>query len=452
MSLSGSKRVNSLEFRLQAGLTISLSLLMGLLWLFSTGAVERLTEDFIASRLEHDAETILGAMALGQGVTVVSAKLNQIYHRPYSGHYYLILTDQGEGVASRSVWDYKLQIPRMPFGRSERFHLQGPDGQHLLVWARGYRKQDRDFTLAVAEDLRPLKRQRERFLKHFALVALAGLVLLLVLQSVVVRGAFRRLKPLRQDVQNLASGQEQLLRDDVPTEFLPLVNEVNHLLRLLSTRNQRSRNAMGNLAHALKGPLNLLTRHFDQSTPSDPNLQQARDQVERIRILMDRELRRARLAGGKTLSERFDVEKDLPDLLHALRQIYRERQLHLETRIEGTPKPFGDREDLLELLGNLLDNACKWAHGRVICHVSGSQGLEIVVEDDGEGLEDDAIEIMTQRGRRLDESIDGHGLGLAIVNDVVELYAGRIRFDRSPELHGLRVSVVLNPLSYRGPT
>ncbi|MEJ2425187.1 MAG: sensor histidine kinase [Candidatus Thiodiazotropha sp.] len=445
--MSGSKRVNSLEFRLQTGLTLSLSLLMVLLWLFGAGSVQHLTEDFIASRLEHDAEAILAAMELGQGVSVVSAKLNQIYRRPYSGHYYLILADQGEEVASRSLWDYKFQIPRMPFGVSERFHLPGPDGQHLLVWTRGYRKQGRDFTLAVAEDLRPLKQQRDRFLKHFALVALAGLGLLLVLQGVVVRGAFRRLNPLRQDVHNLATGREQRLREDVPTEFLPLVNEVNHLLRLLSTRNQRSRNAMGNLAHALKGPLNLLTRHFDQSTPSDPSLQQARDQVERIRILMDRELRRARLAGGKTLSERFDVQKDLPDLLHALRQIYRERQLHLEPRIEGTPKPFGDREDILELLGNLLDNACKWARSRVICRVSGSRGLDIVIEDDGEGLEDDAIELMTQRGRRLDESVDGHGLGLAIVNDVVELYDGRIRFDRSPELHGLRVRVELNPIS-----
>ncbi|MET0052695.1 MAG: sensor histidine kinase [Candidatus Thiodiazotropha sp.] len=448
MSLSDSKRVNSLEFRLQAGLTISLILLIILLWLFGAGSVERLTEDFIASRLEHDAEAILGATDLGQGVSVASAKINQIYHRPYSGHYYLMLGADGEEVASRSLWDFKLQVPRMPAGEAQRYHLPGPDGQNLLVWTRGYRKQGADLTLAVAEDLQPLKEQRDRFLKHFALLALAGLMLLLILQGMVVRGAFRRLRPLRQDVQNLTSGQEQLLRVDVPTEFMPLVNEVNHLLRLLSSRNQRSRNALGNLAHALKGPLNLLTRHIDQAASQDPGLRQAHEQVERIRVLMDRELRRARLAGGKTLSERFDARQDLPDLLHALRQIYRDRQLKIDCSIEGEPNPFGDREDILELLGNLLDNACKWAHSQVHCHVSGTRGLRIMVEDDGEGLADDAIELLTQRGRRLDESVDGHGLGLAIVNDVVQLYEGTINFERSTKLHGLLVRIELNPLSY----
>ncbi|MET0065477.1 MAG: sensor histidine kinase [Candidatus Thiodiazotropha sp.] len=433
---------------MQIGLTVSLTLLMGLLWLFGAGAVERLTEDFIASRLEHDAEAVLGAMDLGQGVTLVSAKINQIYHRPYSGHYYRVQMDNGEALASRSLWDYELKIPRLAFGESGRFHLPGPDGQRLLVWARGYRKQGQELTLAVAEDLLPLKVQRDRFLKHFALIALAGLLLLLILQGVVVRRAFQRLKPLRQDVQNLASGREQLLGEEVPTEFLPLVSEVNHLLHLLSTRNQRSRNAMGNLAHALKGPLNLLTRHIDQAANRDPGLAQAHEQVERIRVLMDRELRRAQLAGGRTLSERFDAQRDLPDLMHALRQIYRERDLLIESEIDRESNPFGDREDLLELLGNLLDNACKWAHSRVLCQVSGGPGLKIVVEDDGQGLADERIETLTQRGRRLDESVVGHGLGLAIVNDVVQLYAGQIDFGRSRRFGGLRVSVALNPLRY----
>ncbi|MET0010763.1 MAG: ATP-binding protein, partial [Candidatus Thiodiazotropha sp. 6PLUC4] len=103
-----------------------------------------------------------------------------------------------------------------------------------------------------------------------------------------------------------------------------------------------------------------------------------------------------------------------------------------------------DREDMLELLGNLLDNACKWANQQVVCHVSGSEQMQIVVEDDGKGLEEGDIKRMTQRGSRLDESVEGHGLGLAIVHDVVQLYHGQIDFDRSPEYGGLRVRVVLN--------
>ena len=440
--------LNSLEYRLHIGLTVSLIILMGLLWLFGAGSIEKLTEDFIASRLEHDGEAILGATVVEQRVKVQSAHINQVYHRPYSGHYYLIRQADGVDITSRSLWDFKLQVPWMRVGQTERLYLQGPDRQQLLVWVSGFRKQGRDLTLAVAEDLLPINRQRDVFLRDFALLALAGLLLLLIMQGVVVRQAFRRLEPLREDVKSLSSGHEKLLSEDVPSEMSPLVGEVNHLLQLLSRRNQRSRNALGNLAHALKGPLNLLTRYIDKQKTQhgEDEHRQAGQQIERIRLLIDRELKRARLAGGGTISQRFDAHVDLQDLLEVLKQIYQERQLTIEASIDRERSPFGDREDILELLGNLLDNACKWAQSRVVCHLSGVNRLEIVVEDDGRGLAQEEITRLTQRGSRLDENIEGHGLGLAIVYEVVQLYNGRIDFDRSTELGGLRVTVILDRL------
>ncbi|MCU7850006.1 MAG: GHKL domain-containing protein [Candidatus Thiodiazotropha sp. (ex Lucinoma kastoroae)] len=442
-------RLNSLEHRLHIGLVISLILLMGLLWLFGARSIEDLTEDFIASRLEHDSEALLGATVLKQQhLKVRPARINQIYLRPYSGHYYLIRQANGREVTSRSLWDFKLRIPSMDAGKSERLYLHGPEKQQLLVWVVGFRKQGMDLTVAVAEDLMPIKKQRDLFLRNFALLALASLVILLIVQGVVVRQAFRRLKPLREDVKSLSSGQEKLLSEDVPSEMTPLVREVNHLLQLLSRRNERSRNALGNLAHALKGPLNLLTRYIDKQLldKNETESRQASQQVERIRLLIDRELKRARLAGGGTMSQRFDAQIDLQDLLDVLKQIYHEKQLQFTQHVSIDLQPFGDREDILELLGNLLDNACKWAEGRVHCSVSGIDQLVISVEDDGHGLEDEDVVRLTQRGSRLDENKEGHGLGLAIVYDVVQLYNGQIEFDRSPELHGLRVNVVLNHL------
>ncbi|MES9971643.1 MAG: sensor histidine kinase [Candidatus Thiodiazotropha sp.] len=437
---------NSLEHRLHIGLALSLIVLMGLLWLFGARSIENLTEDFIASRLEHDSEALLGAMVVKhQQFKVRPARINQIYRRPYSGHYYLIRHQDGTQTFSRSLWDFKLDIPMLAVGESRRMLMLGPDEQQLLVYVAGFKKQGRDLTLAVAEDLQPIKQQRDLFLRNFALLALLGLMALLLVQGMVVRHSFRRLEPLRDDVKSLATGDEKLLREDVPDELSPLVKEINHLLQLLTRRNKRSRNALGNLAHALKAPMNLLTRYFDTTASAKNRIDRdlAGQQVERVRLLIDRELKRARLAGSGTMSQRFDPQVDLQDLMDVLKQIYRDKMLSMETIVSMEQPPFGDREDMLELLGNLLDNACKWANSRVRCSLTGESSLTILVEDDGEGLDDEEISRLTRRGSRLDESIEGQGLGLAIVSDVVALYEGELKFDRSPELQGLRVSVTI---------
>ncbi|MCG8012816.1 MAG: ATP-binding protein, partial [Candidatus Thiodiazotropha weberae] len=329
-----------------------------------------------------------------------------------------------------------------------RLYRQGPDGQQLLVWLTGYRKKNQNLTIAVAEDLLPINRQRQTFLWNFALLSIVGLMVLLIIQSLVVRLAFRRLEPLREDLRNLSSGCEKPLNEDVPNEMLPLVKEVNHLLQLLSQRNQRTRNALGNLAHALKGPLNLLTGYFDRQLRHRYGEQdnQASQQVERIRLLIDRELKRARLSGERSINQKFSAKVDLPDLLDVLRKIYQGRNLNIQAVSKPECPPFGDREDILELLGNLLDNACKWAAGNVVCQIVCADNLTIVVEDDGVGLDVSDLQSLLQRGSRLDEATEGHGLGLAIVHEVVQLYQGEINFDRSPQYGGLRVKVVLKHL------
>jgi len=440
-------RSQSLERQLHLGLAVSLILLIAILWMAGSRFLQNMTEDFIASRLEHDAEALLGSLMLGpQMLKVRPARINQIYLQPFSGHYFAIRTGDGRETFSRSLWDYRLEFPQLAPGENARASLAGPDDQRLLVLSRGYRKQGIELTVSVAEDVTPIARERERFLVNFAAISVTALVLLLLLQHWVVRRTFRRLEPLREEIQRLAQSGGQHLSEEVPWEIRPLVREVNHLLRLLMQRNERSRNALGNLAHALKGPLNLLTRHFDRLTPRerDAGGREAWLQTERIRQLIERELKRARLAGAGTPSQRFDPHSDLEDLLNVLKQIYRDKGLRIELQAANGLKPFGDREDMLELLGNLLDNACKWAVNRVHCRLSGVTQLVIEIEDDGQGLADDDLQNLTKRGSRLDETVEGHGLGLAIVQDIVKLYDGKITFARSPGLKGLCVKVVLN--------
>ena len=444
--------MNSLERRLQLGLALSLVLLMGVLWAVGNNSIRGLTEDFVTSRLEHDAESLLMALVMESGeLSIRWHHITQIYNQPLSGHYYVIRLDDGKLITSRSLWDQTLQTPMLELGEVLRSHAQGPAGQPLLVWSKGFEKLGRQITVAVAEDLSAVQQERDRFMRYFALLAMGGLVLLILVQTLVIRRSFTRLETVREDIHRLEQGKTDKLSEDVPSEILPLVEELNHLLGLLAQRLERSRNALGNLAHALKGPLNLLIQYFDRAQEDDNEplaRYQARNQVERVRQLMERELKRARLAGRGIQSQHFNPHQELPDLLEVLRQVYRERRLDIHCEIEPEVTDFGDREDMLELLGNLLDNACKWAHRRVVCRIQGREDIVITVEDDGQGLSDQDLDRLTQRGTRLDETVEGYGLGLAIAKDIVKLYAGRMTFDRAAKLGGLQVRINL-PQQYK---
>jgi len=436
--------MNSLERRLQLGLGLALVVLFGLLWLLGNHSIRGLTEEFVVSRLEHDAENILAALILDQRRPRVRRhRISEFYSQPFSGHYYAIRLDGNIEITSRSLWDQSLSLSAVDPGGSRRSMLAGPAGQRLLL-EKGYRKQGREITLGVAEDLTSLQAQRDAFRRYFGLFALVGLLLLLAIQGAIVRRAVRRLEPVREEIQELAQGGRGSLSEDVPREILPLVTELNHLLTLMAQRLERSRKALGNLAHALKGPLNILTQYLDQPQGErEGERQQARDQAERIRQLMERELKRARLAGTGVSVQRFDPCLELPDLIEVLMQVHRDKSLDIKLQIADDTASFADREDMLELLGNLLDNACKWAGSGVICSLEEGEQIRIRVENDGPELSAVELERLVERGTRLDETVEGHGLGLAIAKDIVKLYGGSIEFDRSPALGGLRVTVHL---------
>jgi signal transduction histidine kinase len=231
----------------------------------------------------------------------------------------------------------------------------------------------------------------------------------------------------------------------VPSEILPLVRKLNRLLLLFTQRLERSRTAAGNLSHAIKGPLGLLRQQLlDPALSVDPKTREALiEQVERLHRLAERQLKRARLAGAGGAGLRFDPDEELPTLARLLGRIHAPKVLDVQLDIRTSGPLDVDREDMLELLGNLLDNACKWANTRVICSLlTEGKALVFKVEDDCPGCSDAEIADITGRGVRLDEEVSGHGLGLAIAKEIVESYRGRISFHRS-ELGGLCAEVRL---------
>ena len=439
--------MRSLQTRLSAGLIVSLALFFSLQWLIVSGSIRYLTENYVAARLRHDADNLLAALTFGGeagGPDVNPEKIDPVYKRPFSGHYYRIV-DGDRALRSRSLWDQDLSIPSVPVGAQNLFRHPGPQGQNLLVLNSGFRKQGREISIAVSEDLSPIEADIRRFQLRYGLVSLAVLILLIVIQRWIVAAGLRPLQKARDDVSALERGEMKQLREEAPDEVKPFLHEINRLLEAMGQRLKRSRNATGNLAHALKAPLTLLLQLADRDEMrAHPDLRdELIEQTGVVRHLIDRELKRARLAGSSPPGAPSSLRDEIPHLIDALTKIYQEKPLEIETSLPTRNVVIGDREDMLELFGNLLDNAAKWAKRKVALKVEEEKDILISVEDDGPGCAPEELRRLSRRGVRVDESAVGHGLGLAIVKDIVDQYSGEIGFGRSERLGGFKVWVQL---------
>ena len=434
--------MRSIQRRLSLGL-ISVMVIVGVvlaqtsLWLFEAGL-----QRYLEAGLRNDSESLLVALVRGpNGVQLDEQRLSPAYQRPFSGHYFRIDFADVHW-RSRSLWDQEL--PRLPVAGLKGNLQLGPEGQQLLVLRSDYKRFGQSISISVAQDYTPV-RESFRLMRQVGLVmGLAALLLVLILQRVTVRRALRPLETARNQIAQLQQGQRSQLDTQVPLELEPLVAQINHLLAHTEDSLKRSRNALGNLGHALKTPLAVLLSAASSDALKDhPQLSQLlREQLEQVQQRLNRELNRARLAGDALPGALFDCEQELPGLLATLRMIHGE---HLDLSYQVAPGlqlPW-DREDLLELLGNLLDNACKWADAEVRLSVSETpQGYRLAVEDDGPGIPEAQRDQVFSRGARLDEQRVGHGLGLGIVRDIVEVWGGVLQLQES-ELGGLKVLIQL---------
>ncbi|MBW8353360.1 MAG: sensor histidine kinase [Pseudomonas sp.] len=434
--------MRSIQRRLSLGL-ITVMLVVGLvlaqtsLWLFEVGL-----QRYLEAGLQEDSESLLLALVRGpQGLQLDERRLSPAYQRPFSGHYFRIDFADVHW-RSRSLWDQELpQLQRA--GLQSDLQL-GPEGQQLLVLRSDYKRLGQSISISVAQDYTPVRESFQRMRQVGLGLGLAGLLLILLLQRITVRRALRPLETAREQIAQLQQGQRSQLDAQVPVELEPLVAQINHLLAHTEDSLNRSRNALGNLGHALKTPLAVLL-----SLASGPKLEghpEVRrvllEQLQQVQQRLNRELNRARLAGDALPGVLFECDAELPGLLATLNMIHGE---HLDLSYQAPPGlrlPW-DREDLLELLGNLLDNACKWADAQVRLSVEERpQGFCLRVEDDGPGIPEARRNEVFGRGARLDEQTDGHGLGLGIVRDIVDACGGTLSLGDS-EWGGLRVEVEL---------
>jgi signal transduction histidine kinase len=385
--------------------------------------------------VRRDAETRLGALI---GATSVSADGRPVLQRPHgdiryqearSGVYWQIFVPDGDTLRSRSLGSETLPMAPNP----DPLQIEGPDEQQLVVLTRTLLLPGAQapFTFTVAVDRTEIEEYASRFAGSVsAALALLG-VGLLVAVVVQIRVGLRPLAAVGRALGQVRAGQATEIAGNYPGELQPLVDEINQLVRHNATVMERARTHVGNLAHALKTPISVLAARasIDKGSLADV----VRTQTSMMSKHVEHHLARASMAGPEGgVYRRTPVADVLDDLARTLTQIYAQRDLEIDVDVPDKVLFRGERQDLEEMVGNLMDNACKWAssHVRVTARSDGGR-LALVVEDDGPGMPEAFHGEAFQRGRRLDESVPGSGHGLAIVRDLTQLYGGKVTLGRS---------------------
>lgn len=445
----------SIQQQLRRHWLISLLALMLPLLLLADYGVRQMVGHYVLSRLQHDADSLIAALQRDPQSAewqLQDNRLGTLYQRVYSGHYYSIRSDQLL-LKSRSLWDKAPPDLNLNSGEQRDWTQPGIDtGNHQEVWlnlALGLTVDNQPFTLWLAEDISA--QQRQLLYYRLGALALLGLTLtvLLLIQRRQLSRAFARLQPLQQQLRELRFGERDNLgaaSGQYPQEVQPLAEEIDRLLQQLQQRVGRSRNALGNLAHEMKRPLQQLQLLAEQLSPQQQ--QQQRDVLERLQTLIQRELKRARIVGVASPGRHTKLTDELPALLNVLQRLY--PQVQIEASYEPDAILPQDRDDTLELLGNLLDNACLYGGNRVQLSIRQTNSdWQIQVCDNGPGITEEQRQHLLQRGTRLDESgPQGSGLGLAIVQDIVSSYGGTLALSANAP-QGLCVDVQL-PASSHG--
>lgn len=440
----------SLRWRLLAGTLVWVALtLAGTAWGLVALFRDHVTQQWQA-QLTMQLDALSGSIDWTNGRLVVGALPEARFTQPLSGWYWQIDelgTVPKAGLArSRSLWDETLALPASSGAGDRLLHLRDAQGGALLALARTLQLPEDDappLAVAVAADETLIAEPIARFtrLLLFALAVLAaGLLLAVWLQ---LRLLLAPLALLRQRLAAVRTGDASALQGRFPREVAPLVDEFNHVLGENADMVRRARAQAGNLAHAVNTPLTILANAAgEQDTPL---ARLVREQAEAARRQVDWHLARARASAAvRATGLATPVLEPLQALVRTMARLHAERGVSFELAPGAQDENFrGEAQDLYEMLGNLIDNAGKWARTRVRVdtHREGGQ-LVFTIDDDGPGIPEAERERMFERGAQLSDTNGGAGLGLDIVRTLAQTYGGRIEALASP-LGGLRMRLVL---------
>jgi signal transduction histidine kinase len=383
-----------------------------------------------------------------------------LFELPLSGWYWQVTrldTARPEVRSSRSLWDTtlpsleRLGVAANAIGAREGY-VKGPEDQKLRQVERNVDLgEDGRFLVAVAGDAAEIDEDTHSFDRTLIATFSVLTIVLLLITTFQVRFGLAPLKRISASLAAIRSGTAERLEGDFPVEIAPLARETNALIEANREIVARARTHVGNLAHALKTPLSVM-KNEASAHRDDAFAAKVSEQVEIMRDQVARHLERARLAAGmaSVIGTITEVRPVLAALARTMEKIHHARGLAIDLDAPEDAKFRGERQDLEEMIGNLVDNACKWAQSRVAIEMfaqrlvaaDGRPLVRITVDDDGPGLSPSQREQVARRGRRLDETKPGSGLGLSIVVELASLYGGELNLGTAP-IGGLRAELVL---------
>jgi signal transduction histidine kinase len=454
-------RANSLAFRLffwAAGLTVVILIITGVvLSSLYRNAVERAFD----RRLDAYLRTLVADVASPEeGADKFPQSIGEpLFELPLSGWYWQVTrldAAKPEVHSSRSLWDSNLS--RLPEDTAQaaasggylKGYVSGPEEARLRLVQRTIDLgEDGRYLISVAGEATDIDKDMSSFDRTIGAI-FAGLAFALVLTTALqVRLGLAPLKRISDSLAAIRSGRAERLEGEFPLEIAPLARETNALIEANREIVERARTHAGNLAHALKTPLSVIVNEA-AARANDPLAQKVIEQANIMRDQMVRQLERARLAARPTvLGTLVDVPPVVTALARTMEKLHRDREIAIAVDVPARARFRGEQQDLEEMVGNLVDNACKWARSRVAVEVvaedpaaDSKSKVRVIVDDDGPGLSPAERERVALRGQRLDESKPGSGLGLSIVVELASLYKGVLTLDTSP-IGGLRAELAL---------
>ncbi|MGB2146755.1 MAG: ATP-binding protein [Vibrio toranzoniae] len=390
-----------------------------------------LTMDELTANIETNNH---GALIMAERLS--DPRLNQ----PYSGIYWRAST-QDQIIRSRSLWDKDLTIKRSPIHTS----VKGPKEEKLIYIEQDiYLPELSDpVTITIGMNDNSLESTLNQLTGQVWLILLLLFVGVLLLIGIQVSWSLLPLNKMQRELALLRKGEQQGLSDNYPKEVSPLVSDLNALLFHYQELLERARNHAGNLSHALKTPLSVLKNEIERLPDDEKKLLQ--EPIHQIQSQIDYHLGRARMAGAMNiLSVKSSPCERVEAIAMAFDKVYADNNVTMVNELDLELDVAVEKTDLDEMLGNLLENNYKWARSIIRVHAKDltDGNVELIVEDDGQGIPEEKLEQVTKRGVRLDETTPGTGLGLNIVNEMAHSYRGSLTLGKS-SMGGLRASLIL---------